>query len=482
MRAATTALSSFAVLGMLSLAGCGLRVSNSQERSALQAALGRGGGQLGPGGGSNYAGVSGGLASATGGGQTGSSGTVAGPAASSASAALSSSGGGSGAAPAPSGGNGGATDVGVTANSITVGNVSDLGGPVPGLFQGGPYGVQAYFDYVNSQGGVYGRMLKLATSDDQLQCSQNEAAYQNTVGSVFAYVGSWSLDDSCGAQVMAAHPNVPMMQTYLSPDMSGLPNAFGISPYSQQFYLGPWLYFKQKFPDAIGSVGTLVGNQASAVAAWKHLQSAIESIGYNVVYEDDFPPAQSNFSADVIRMKSDNIKMVVLSSVNAPDAAIFASEAAQQGFHPEVWVCPICYAGSYVSEAGGASSVEGQYEYENTAAFLGDPSVPEVSTYLKWLHTAYPSFSPDEFSAYSWANAALFVHILQQVGPHLTQKAVLSALSATSTFNDNGMVSTAQIGAKKPSVCYNIFQLHGGQFVKVDDPPTGFRCDGYYAG
>ncbi|HEY3240069.1 MAG TPA: hypothetical protein VGL92_10930, partial [Acidimicrobiia bacterium] len=53
----------------------------------------------------------------------------------------------------PAGGNGGATDVGVTADTITMGNVSDLGGPVPGLFQGGPYGTQAYFNYINSQGG-----------------------------------------------------------------------------------------------------------------------------------------------------------------------------------------------------------------------------------------------------------------------------------------------------------------------------------------
>lgn len=481
-RAVALAVASVGMLGMLSLAGCGLRVTGSQERSALQAALGRGQGQLGPGMGPGSG--AGDLASGSA-VQSGSGSDVSGPAQSSGSAAQTAGAAvaqGSGAAPAPAGGNGGATDVGVTATSILVGNVSDLGGPVPGLFQGGPYGVQAYFDYVNSQGGVYGRKLKLAASDDQLQCSQNEADYQNTVGSVFAYVGSWSLDDSCGAQVMSAHPNVPMMQTYLSPDMSNLANAFGIAPYSQQFYLGPWLYFKQKFPDAIGSVGTLVGNQASAVAAWKHLQAAIQSIGYKVTYEDDFPPAQSNFSADVIRMKSQNVKMVVLSSVNAPDAAIFASEAAQQGFKPEVWVCPICYAGSYVSEAGGASSVEGQYQYINTAAFLGDPSVPEVSTYLKWLHSAYSSFSPDEFSAYSWANAALFVHIIEQVGPHLTQKAVLAALAATSTFNDNGMVSTAQIGAKKPSNCYNIFQIHAGQFVKVDDPPAGFRCDGTFAG
>ena len=390
--------------------------------------------------------------------------------------------GGAAGSGAPAGGNGGATDVGVTATSVTVGNVSDLGGPVPGLFQGGPYGVQAYFDYVNSQGGVYGRTLKLATSDDGLQCSQNEADYQNMVGGVFGFVGSWSLDDNCGAQIMSGHPNVPMVQTYLSQQMASLPNSYGMAPYDQQFYLGPYLYLKQKYPDAIASVGTIVGNQASAVAAWQHLKAAIQTIGYQVQYEDDFPPAQSNFSADVLRMKSQNIKMVILSSVNAPDAAIFAQEASQQGYKPEVWVCVVCYSGGYIQESGGPAAVEGQYEYLATAAFLADPTVPEVATYLHWLHVAYPNFSPDLFSTYSWSNAALFVHILQQVGPHLTQKAVVAALAATTSFNDNGMTTTAQINAKKPSNCYNMFQIQGGQYVKVDDPPTGFRCDGYFAG
>jgi ABC-type branched-subunit amino acid transport system substrate-binding protein len=329
---------------------------------------------------------------------------------------------------------------------------------------------------------VYGRQLKLIASDDGLQCSQNEANYQNMVGSVFGFVGSWSLDDNCGAQIMSGHPSVPMVQTYLNPQMAGLPNAYAMAPYSQQFYLGPYLYLKQKYPDAITSVGTIVGNQAAAVAAWQHLKSAIQTIGYQVQYEDDFPPAQSNFSADVLRMKSQNIKMVILSSVNAPDAAIFSQEAAQQGYKPEVWVCVVCYSGGYIQEAGGTAAVEGQYEYLATAAFLADPTVPEVATYLHWMHTAYPNFSPDLFSTYSWANAALFVHILQQVGPHLTQKAVLAALAATPSFNDNGMTTTAQVNAKKPSNCYNLFQIQGGQYLKVEDPPTGFRCDGYFAG
>jgi ABC-type branched-subunit amino acid transport system substrate-binding protein len=486
------------------LTSCGLRVPQSEVRAATSAADGSGAASGGNGsgsgtGGSVASGSSGGAVtsgsgspSSGGSGSTGSGGTVAAGSAGGASptgggsagsgSAKGSSGGSAIAATAPAGGNGGATDVGVTATSITVGNVSDIGGPVPGLFAGGPLGTQAYFNYINSQGGVFGRKVHLVTSDDSLQCSQNEADYSNLIHSVFAFVGSWSLDDNCGAQVVQGHPNVPLVQTYLSSQMAALPDAFGEAPYTANIYSGPWLYFKQKYPNDIGAVGTIVGNQASAVAAWQHLKTGLQSLGYGktVFYEDDFPPAQSNFTADVIRMKADNVKFVVLSSVNAPDAAIFASEAAEQGFKPDVWVCPVCYFGGYISQSGGAANVANQYAYVNTAAFLKDPSVPEVGTFLNWLHQTNPNFVPDEFAAYSWANAALFVHAIQSVGPDLTQAKVLAALKSTSVFNANGMVTSAGIGARSPSNCYNILQIQGGNWSKVSDPSSGFRCDGSY--
>ncbi|HEV7687241.1 MAG TPA: ABC transporter substrate-binding protein, partial [Acidimicrobiia bacterium] len=319
---------------LLVLAGCGLRVGGQQVHAATQAALGSGtaGGGLSPGAAQSASGGASGAQSSSGApGDNGSS-----LAASSSGAGGSSSGGGGGgggggalngpasaagpnavSAPPPAGGNGGATDVGVTGNTITVGNVSDLGGPVPGLFQGGPYGTQAYFDYVNSQGGVYGRNLKLVTADDQLQCSQNEADYQNLVNQVFAFVGSWSLDDSCGAQILGQHPTIPAVQQALSTQFTNLPNAYSIAPYNAGAITGYFQYFKSKYPDAIGSVGTIVGNQPSAVQSWNYYKATMQSMGYHVTYEDDFPPAQSNFTADVIRMRSAGVKMVFIIAVTA---------------------------------------------------------------------------------------------------------------------------------------------------------------------
>ncbi|MBV8305083.1 MAG: ABC transporter substrate-binding protein, partial [Acidimicrobiia bacterium] len=167
-------LAALALVAVFLTAACGLRAPKEDVRAAERAALGNGNAALGAGAaassdnGTASGEGAGGTAAVGGAGGTGAAGAAGG------TGAASGAGGTGGVTPggigvaAPAGGNGGSTDVGVTATTITAGNVSDLGGPVPGLFQGGPYGTQAYFDYVNSQGGIYGRKLVLKSVDDQL--------------------------------------------------------------------------------------------------------------------------------------------------------------------------------------------------------------------------------------------------------------------------------------------------------------------------
>ena len=90
---------------------------------------------------------------------------------------------------------------GVTADSVTVGNVSTLS--LGGLFKGAVVGTQAYFDYVNSTGGVHGRKLKVASADDNFSGATNKQATQNAITNDFALVGSFSLEDSYGGTLLA---------------------------------------------------------------------------------------------------------------------------------------------------------------------------------------------------------------------------------------------------------------------------------------
>jgi len=80
-------------------------------------------------------------------------------------------------------------------------------GSVPGLFQGAPYGVEAYFDYINSKGGVNGRQLKVDSYDDAFSGQSNES---ETTTRGQGLRSRWQLlaVDSYGCKVLAANPAV----------------------------------------------------------------------------------------------------------------------------------------------------------------------------------------------------------------------------------------------------------------------------------
>ena len=95
---------------------------------------------------------------------------------------------------------------GITKSTVTVGNISIISGPVPGLFQGAAYGAQSYFAYLNSKGGVNGRKIQLKSYDDAFSGTQNQSEAQTSVGSNFANVGSFSLFDNYSCNVLAQNP------------------------------------------------------------------------------------------------------------------------------------------------------------------------------------------------------------------------------------------------------------------------------------
>ena len=85
---------------------------------------------------------------------------------------------------------------GVTAHSVTVGQVDDLSSPIPGLFKGAEDGTKAYFAYINSLGGVNGRTLKLDAEDSTFQGGEVATETGAQIRTEFALVGGFSLLDS----------------------------------------------------------------------------------------------------------------------------------------------------------------------------------------------------------------------------------------------------------------------------------------------
>jgi branched-chain amino acid transport system substrate-binding protein len=375
-----------------------------------------------------------------------------------------------------------ASDVGVTPTQITLGNVVTLTGPIPGLFKGSQAGTDAYFKYINSKGGVNGRKLVLKTADDALNCNQNQTQTQDLVGSVFAFVGSFAVFDNCGAKVFAANPTVADVHYLLSDDANKEVNGFSPQPAPPGFRLGPYKYYKQKYPDAVKKVGSLWAS--TSPTTWANQKAAEESLGYKILYERSVAPTETDFTADILRMKNQGVQFWDLRNQNVTQISKMLSQAAQQNFKPQVIMTNSEYDASFFKLLPDPTVANSVITDQPFAMFLGEDakSVPEVKLFQTWMKKTHSDVTPDLFAMYSWASAALFVDALKAAGQNPTRASLITALKGIHNFDDNGFVAPADVGNKKPPACWMLLKVNNEKFQRVFPKGKGYACKptGYY--
>ena len=200
---------------------------------------------------------------------------------------------------------------GITPNSVTVGSISDISAPIPGLFTGAKIGTEAYFAYINSQGGVNGRKLILNGMDSAFSSGTVASEAQSIAKNNFAIVGGFSLLDGSEQSAIDAG-KVPTVTQVLTPALYTDPNLYSAVPLvTGGEALGPFKWLKSKYPTAVNALG-LIGDNATAsvVAVEKTDQALTENLGYKWLYSRDATFTETTFLPDMIKMKAAGVKMV----------------------------------------------------------------------------------------------------------------------------------------------------------------------------
>jgi len=371
---------------------------------------------------------------------------------------------------------------GLTPSTVTIGNVTTESA---GLFTGSVVGTQAYADYVNSTGGVNGRKLVVDVRDDQFTGADNKQQTQAAVNSDFALVGSFSLEDSFGQTVLAQNPQVPDVSTTLDPALNKLPNTFSANPTGLGWPTGPLDYFKKLYPTQTLHTAVLSSVFPSALASWKLEQPVLKQAGYKIVYYSGVPLTQTDFTQNVVDMRSQGIQLIYIDQLPENYAGALLKALDQQNFHPALVIGTASYSEDLVPAAGGAAAVNGSNLEMPNALFLGEDAsqIPAVGTFLKWVQKASPGFKADYYTLAGWANTQLFVQALQAAGTNPTQGSVQQQLRKITSFNASNLLATTNPADRKQATCYLIAKVVNGQFVRSDDPPVsgptnGYRCDG----
>jgi ABC-type branched-subunit amino acid transport system substrate-binding protein len=371
---------------------------------------------------------------------------------------------------------------GVTPTTITIGEITTITGPVPGLFQGANDGLDAWAAWVNANGGLDGRQVKVVHVDDGFNCTSYTNAMRQFSTSAFAVLGNLTLEDTCGKSVLAADPNLLDIQALtLDPTLYSVPNVYTASPSPPGGSTTGLQYIKNKFPNDITHAAALVG--VSAKVNGKEAQLTAESIGYHYVYTRNIGDFETNYTSDILRMKNDGVKIVDLTAVAVTNDADFLQQAAQQNFHPDVVYAATAYDAKFFQLLGNASLANGVvFSGLPDALYLGQDraTVPAVNTFLTWLGNTHHGASADLFAVSSWAAGQLFVKAMQGAGSNITQASVAQAIHSVNNFNADGLIGPTNPGQKMGTHCVVMAGVVNGQWKRLDPTSSGFDCSGVF--
>lgn len=371
--------------------------------------------------------------------------------------------------------NGGATDVGLTATTMRVGQIATLSGPVPGLAQGAVFGMQAWAAYQNSLGGLTGRKIIVDVRDDQFDSGQYRSQTEDLIGKDLALVGSFSVVDDAGVEALERN-KVVSIQVPLTPRLQQSPMNFSVNPAQRGAPTGPWNLFRAKFPEVVSAAAGLYTDVAAARENYLNNKAAAESVGYKFVYERGYAPTETDFTADIVRMRSAGVKLLWTNS-DAKSVARIAKAFQAQNYELDVLaVGGAAYDGTFPPLAGDAG--EGVFNIAAQAMYLGEdsPFNPEVKLFLEWLQKVKPGFQANLFAVYGWGAGRLFAKAVESAGPRLTRASLLEALRRIDNWDGYGLFAPVGPASKRPPTCFIIQIVRGGKFERWNSPPPGFNC------
>jgi branched-chain amino acid transport system substrate-binding protein len=330
---------------------------------------------------------------------------------------------------APASGNGGATDVGITATEIKIGGSFFNGGFLDKYSRSVEEAASAYFNLINDNGGIFGRKIKFVTCDTQGTADGTQQCIRRLVEQDKVFVMGPGLDFNMDTVTgYVAQKRIPWVGT------AGLYDAEWDSP---------WIFPTQLRGGAVGNLMTTfvaktLHKQRIAVsqlrngagpACTKQIRAVSAKLGLTVTYVAENNDTESDLTDRVIATRNTNPDVVVF--CNDPVNNIkFQQSASRLGWKP-IFIQGFGTADDVPQAIG--SSAEGMYGFTPYDHY--DVQTKAMLDYRRVTSFYYPNTFPFSYSVAAWSGAQAVVQALTKAGPHLTRTGFLDAVRGMKSFD-----------------------------------------------
>jgi ABC-type branched-subunit amino acid transport system substrate-binding protein len=360
---------------------------------------------------------------------------------------------------------------GITNSTITIANVSDLSGPVPGLFKSAQAAVTAYVTYFNQTSSICGRKLKLIGLDSGTSESADQQAAQSACSGAFAVIGSMGAFDAGGASTTGGCGQPDIRAAATETGRFKNPTSFGAYSLAvPEVPVAQFPYFASLDKNAKGNAAFVYLNAGAASLNADSAIKAESKIGFN--FKDKIAidvTSVPNYNLYANQLKGDGIKYVqYIGAYQYAEKLKSAFYGA--GYNPIFVMDPTAYDAGYVAQG---KPVEGTYSFVPGPLFEEANKNPELNTYLTWLQRTSGG-NPSFFGVYAWSAAVLFTQLAVQLGGKLTRASLINAVKGVHNWTANKLTPPQDPGGKHTGHCMSVVHLENGHWVRKT--PYPYTC------
>lgn len=298
-------------------------------------------------------------------------------------------------------------------------------------------GTEAYFKYINDQGGVNGRKIEWIVENDSYNPQQTVAVVKKLVDrdEVFAIVSTIGTVTNLAVLPFLAQRGVPVINPaggHLSLNKPKDKNVFGILPLSSEIGESMADYAVNKL--GAKKVAIFFQNDQFGKDQRDGAVEYLKKKGMAPAGEASYVPADVDVSAQVIALRQANPDVVLL-GVIPKHGSLFLKEAQKLGWKPK-FVAHNTMADPVVTDLAG-DALEGVYVNLMTA--VGSMDNPQVKLANEILVKYSPKTRPGYYPYLGMAGAAIFVEGAKKAGKDLTREKLIAALENTKRI-ETGLV------------------------------------------
>ena len=297
-------------------------------------------------------------------------------------------------------------------------------------------GMKAYYDYINDQGGVYGRKIELIIEDNQSSPPVAIEAARKLVeqDKVFAIQGSlgggthsaiWKYLEEKGIPDMYVLDGDPKWTDPVVRTRFG----FLVDYITEGRILGK--YIAENFDGK--KLGIIAQNDDFGKECKKGIEMGLEDEGADMeIVTQYYDETQTDITAQAQRLKRENVDVIAF--VGRPVQAANLFKTARETLS---WDVPVVLTGVDAAEVtaalAGYDNIEGAVSVVfGHQAFETDN--PGVAKHIQLMAKYSPDVKPDNLTLVGAAISEGMVNVLRQAGPDLTRESFLDAAESVCDF------------------------------------------------